>query len=300
MENRVIVLLSAYNGEKYLTEQIESALSQTGVDIDLLIRDDGSSDGTLKILEKYENDGLAAVVKGENIGTCRSFFNLLEIAGDAPYYAFCDQDDLWLPDKTAVAIDKLNKIPPETPAACFCRLDIVSENLRHIAYSPLYKEPLGLKTAVCGNVLTGMACVINKAARDIIASRPPEFAIMHDWWAFIVISALGVIIYDEAPLVKYRQHGSNVIGLKKGADLLKKRLLKYTAGGYRKKISRQAEEFYRLYKNGLNADDKAFLEDFVMKRNFTGRFAYAMKCPAYRLKPFDNALLRALIIFNQL
>jgi len=300
MDATVAVLLTAYDGEKYLREQIESILSQTHGDIRLHIRDDGSNDGTTRILGEYERDPRVSVSYGENIGTTRSIFTLLESAGDAPYYAFSDQDDVWLPDKIERALSRLGPPQSNIPEACFCRLDIVTERLEHIAFTPLYKKPLGLTTAICGNILTGMACVVNKAARDLALCRPPEFTVMYDWWFFIVVSAFGKIYYDEVPSVLYRQHNKNVIGLKTGAGFAAARFKKYARGGYRKRISRQANEFLRLFGEDLGADEKKFLTEFASEKKILRRLAYAARCPAHRQNKFDDALLRALIILNQL
>ena len=299
MDNRVIVMLTTYNGEKYLPALIESVLGQTHKNISLYIRDDGSTDSTLQILETHKNNPSFIITAGENIGTMQSFFELLASAGDAPYYSFCDQDDVWLPDKISRAVEKLSD-HNETPAAYFCRLDIVSEDLRHIAYTPLYKKLLGLKTSICGNVLTGMACVINKKARELIISRLPDFAVMYDWWVYIVVSAFGKIIYDDAPLVLYRQHGANVYGRKTGFGLLKKRVKKYAGGGYHKRISRQANEFLRLFGEDLKIEDLEFIKKFVAEKNFFDRLRYALTCPAYRQDFIDNIFLRAMILINHI
>ena len=295
------VLLSAYNGEKYIAEQIDSILNQSYGHVRLHVRDDGSTDGTLAILDGYANDPRVRVVKEPNIGLWRSFFMLLKTAGDASYYAFSDQDDVWLSDKIQFAVERLNAAGPDTPAAYFCRLDVVDGQLKHMAYSPKYNRPLNLKTAIAGNVLTGTACVMNKAARDLIVRKLPDFTVMHDWWTYIVVSAFGLIIYDERPMLKYRQHGGNQIGFApNAAKAVIKRLKKYSAGGYHKKISRQAKEFYRLYGGELNENDKQFIEEFIRDKDFFGRLAYAVKCPAYRQKFVDNALFRALILIDHI
>ena len=295
------VLLSSYDGEKYIAEQIDSVLGQSYSNLRLYIRDDGSSDGTAAILGSYAGDKRVSVSYEENIGVWRSFFQLLKTAGGASFYAFCDQDDVWLKDKLSYAVERLTTAAPETPAAYFSRLDVVDAKLEHLSYSPKYEKPLGLKTAIAGNVLTGAACVINKAARDLIADRLPEFTVMHDWWVYIVVSAFGNIYYDERPMLKYRQHKGNQIGLAPGAiKPIIKRLKKYTTGGYYKKISLQAKDFYRLYGDDLTDGDKFFLEKFIKEKNIFERLAYAVTCPAYRQKAIDNALFRALILINQI
>ena len=110
---RVIVLMSTYNGEKYLRNQIESLLRQVDVEIEILVRDDGSKDGTLGILEEYKNSreysGKLSYYVGPNVGPAKSFLDLIKHAPEAEYYALCDQDDTWLPDKLKIAVEAIVK-----------------------------------------------------------------------------------------------------------------------------------------------------------------------------------------------
>jgi len=295
------VLLSSWNGEKYIAEQIDSILNQTYNNVRLVVRDDGSSDNTLNILDGYAGDPRVSVTRGGNMGVWRSFLHMLAVAPDADYYMFSDQDDVWLPDKIKFAIEPLSALPDNVPAAYFCRLDVVTDTLSHIAYSPMYKKPLGLRTAIAGNVLTGAACMMNRAARELIVRHTPECVVMHDWWVYIVVAAFGKVVYDERPMLLYRQHANNQIGLKTSAlAQSKRRIGKYRGGAFHKKISRQAKEFYTLYGDGLNAGDKKFLERFIKDKTLPQRIAYAVTCPAYRQNFIDNALLRALILTDHI
>ena len=95
MEKKVKVLLSAYNGEKYIVEQVESILNQTYQNIELYIRDDGSKDNTLKVLKPYQDNPKVHIIQGENVGFIKSFLQLVELSGDADFYSYADQDDVW-------------------------------------------------------------------------------------------------------------------------------------------------------------------------------------------------------------
>ena len=90
---KVTVLLSTYNGEKFIKHQIQSLLAQRGVDLQIVIRDDGSTDETIRILKSFNNNKIKIIKSNENLGPAKSFINLLNIVGDSDYYAFCDQDD---------------------------------------------------------------------------------------------------------------------------------------------------------------------------------------------------------------
>ena len=109
MKEKILVLMSTYNGEQYIKEQIESILEQDGVNVHLLIRDDGSRDGTIEILKDYSKRyNNIEMYQGKNLGACQSFFNLMKNAGmEYDYYAFADQDDVWERDKLKAAISRI-------------------------------------------------------------------------------------------------------------------------------------------------------------------------------------------------
>ena len=119
MAKKVKVLLSTYNGAEFLQEQMNSILQQTHGDVDIVVRDDGSTDRTISILEAYEKAGQITLHKGQNLGFALSFFELLKVAGEADYYAFADQDDIWLDYKMAYAVKKLEKEDPQMPTLYF-------------------------------------------------------------------------------------------------------------------------------------------------------------------------------------
>ena len=109
---RIAVLMSSYNGEQYIKEQIDSILNQKGkFNIDIYVRDDGSFDNTIHILEDYQKKGLIKFCGGENIGPAKSFLTLLALADGYDFYAFADQDDIWFENKIESAILKIEKIP---------------------------------------------------------------------------------------------------------------------------------------------------------------------------------------------
>ena len=110
------VLLSTYNGARYLREQLDSLLSQENVDIKILVRDDGSTDDTIKILNEYQNRGLLAWYTGPNMRPAKSFLNLLIQSPESEVYAFCDQDDVWKPEKMYMAVCQLKTVSTDIPA----------------------------------------------------------------------------------------------------------------------------------------------------------------------------------------
>ena len=208
----VQILMSTYNGEKYLKEQIESILAQEEVNIKLLVRDDGSTDNTIQILESYENDKKLEWYTGERLFSGRSFMNLLKNCGNYEYYAFSDQDDIWKTQKIKVAIGKLQKIDKDIPAVYFCNTELVDANANYLKQKEK-KYDNSFESAMIRNIATGCTMVMNKKLVELINSYKPSYILMHDAWIYRVCLAInGVCIYDEKKYVKYRQHDSNVIG----------------------------------------------------------------------------------------
>lgn len=220
---KIQVLMSTYNGEKYLKEQIESILNQENVEISLLIRDDGSTDGTLNILEHLakENKNIHYYAS-QNIGVARSFMELVNKSNEADYYAFADQDDVWKPKKLISAIEKLES-NIETPSLYISALEVVDEELNTIEIKKVSGNHC-FEGEMAKNFATGCTMVFNKKLCDIIKMYNPEYLIMHDSWITRVCYAIGGnVIIDENTYIKYRQHGNNVVGYKdEGFKKLKK------------------------------------------------------------------------------
>lgn len=210
--NKVQILMSTYNGEKYLKEQIESILNQENVEISLLIRDDGSTDETLNILEHLakENKNIHYYAS-QNIGVARSFMELVNKSNEADYYAFADQDDVWKPKKLISAIEKLES-NIETPSLYISALEVVDEELNTIEIKKVSGNHC-FEGEMAKNFATGCTMVFNKKLCDIIKMYNPEYLIMHDSWITRVCYAIGGnVVVDRNTYIKYRQHGNNVVG----------------------------------------------------------------------------------------
>lgn len=214
---KTTVLMSTYNGEKYLREQIDSVLAQKDIELALLIRDDGSSDKTVEIIEDYEKkDNRISHYVGENIGPGKSFFDLIKKAPESDYYAFCDQDDVWDSNKLALAIDLLLPLDNSMPNLYYSNLRLVDGNLAFIRNA--HEKPIdeGKKySALARNVLTGCTAVFNKNAKDLLRDHVPNVNILHDGWLYLICKLFGNVVYDFIPHISYRQHGHNVVGMGK-------------------------------------------------------------------------------------
>ncbi len=216
---RVAILLSTYNGERFLAEQLDSLAAQTHRDWVLFWRDDGSTDRTPEVLREFAacaGSGRAAQVNGcGRIGPTASFLRVLReaVAGGFDTFAFADQDDVWLPGKLTRGMRALGTVPAETPALYFARQVFVDEALARIGISCRLKHAPGFPAALTQNVATGCTMMMNRPAAALIArSRPPSSS-HHDWWCYLLVAAAGGrVLADEKPSVLYRQHRGNLVG----------------------------------------------------------------------------------------
>lgn len=208
----VCVLVSTYNGEKYLEEQLNSLIKQEGVALTILVRDDGSKDGTCEILNRWQERGLLTWYTSKNLGFAKSFMDLLKSAPKADYYAFCDQDDIWLPNKLAVAVKRLSE--KEEKAGLYCSnltiyRDGVSGRLMH-PENPIQT----LQSSLVASYSTGCTQVFSHKLREIVLENPPQTLCAHDLWLFHSAMLFGGVCYDKQAHILYRQHGGNQIGSK--------------------------------------------------------------------------------------
>lgn len=212
---KVLILMSTYNGEKYLDQQIDSILNQVGVDVELLIRDDGSSDSTISIIKKYsEKDKRVKIYTGNNLESARSFFDLVKHATYADYYAFSDQDDVWDSKKLYNAVHALEHYNSKIPLLYYCNMKVVDEQLNFLRMMHSARKRTDFRYSVLVEYYAaGCTMVFNNAALELCQNNMPEGEIMHDTWMEILCQFFGKVIYDPRPFIKYRQHGNNVIGV---------------------------------------------------------------------------------------
>ena len=214
------ILMAAYNGEKYIAEQIDSILNQTFQDFRLVIRDDGSTDNTPAIIEDYAQKypGKVEVVHDDkgSVNFCRNFFELLGHA-QADYVMFCDQDDYWFPYKVQVTLDYMKKAEKENPGKAvlvFCGKEIVGGNLQSIdspGDTSIQSGRYTLRQLLILNCVSGCTEMLNRELYTRLGEYS-EAIDFHDWWSALCAASAGVIRYMPEPLIKYRQHGNNFVG----------------------------------------------------------------------------------------
>lgn len=224
--DKIAILLASYNGEKYIAEQIESLLAQTKTGWELLVHDDGSTDRTPEILRHFEVQypDRIHVLDGPPCGGAKDNFLRMIREVRAPYVMFCDQDDVWLPEKVELTLREMKKLEAkhggEKPLLVFTDLRVTDERLHPIAarlsdYQKLDPRRIKPQELMIQNVVTGCTVMINRALAEM-AVKPKNTAriIMHDWWCALIGAAFGAVSYVDRALVLYRQHGSNARGAK--------------------------------------------------------------------------------------
>lgn len=302
----VVVVLSTFNGERYLREQLNSLLGQTYKNIKIVVRDDGSKDETCEILGCYLRDhNNVDVLFEHNIGVVASFLRLLDLVPpDAEYIALCDQDDVWKEDKIERAISLISRVEAVNPAMYCGAVEVVDEDLKHLGVKKQVEREPSLRNALVQNVATGCTTVLNRAALKLVTGK--KIAVskigMHDWWLYQVISAFGVVLFDETPKILYRQHGGNVIGSSSGIKLWVNRIKRYL-GEDKRRIRCQAEELLHVYGENMCKKNYKLVSEFLKRtqgNNIVDRLAYAIHTPVYRQRLVDDIILRTLIVFARI
>lgn len=266
----VNVLMSTYNGERYLREQLNSILNQTGVEVNILVRDDGSKDSTLSILDEYTvKDTRVKYYMGENLGPTYSFLDLLRHAPEGKYYAFSDQDDYWHEDKLKSALDMLQQLDLKKPALYFSNLEVVDEKLNFCRLSHTKSQFQPNKYSCLAEYMpTGCTMVFNRELVDLVNLKKPKWTTMHDIWLYLICMFFGSTIYDFKPHISYRIHGNNVIGAykKKTFSVYWEHFKRMFDRSEQPKLN-NAISFYECYGDMLNQEDKEKVLEIVNYKN---------------------------------
>lgn len=261
----ITVMMSTYNGEKYLEEQINSILDQSLVDVSLVVRDDGSTDGTIDILEKYKTYPNVSVYYGENKGYGKSFLKLLSLSGKSEFYSFSDQDDIWEKNKLHKAIEKLIILPQAKPNLYCSDLKIVSSKGNEIGIKNFKNMNITLESAFIRHRTAGCTYVFNnllleeaKKINDINYDNE----IHHDAWVYrLCLSLNGNVYYHSDSYIKYRQHNDNVTGVYKG--FLKRFNVEISKFLLEKPNNSYAQLINNNYKELLNHENQILFDKII-------------------------------------
>lgn len=307
MKYQLEILLSTFNGERYLSEQVDSLLLQSFTDWRLLIRDDRSTDGTQDIIDRYVklHPGKIICVRDDlgNIGATQSFSVLLNCSS-APYLALCDQDDVWCSDKLDIQMERIfeeeSKCGKDFPLLVNTNLQ-VTDDLLNVLSSSCWKyqnvnpvKMCDLRHLLVQNHATGCTFLMNRAlVRNILPLS--EKAVIHDWWIVLIAAANGAIISMDVATVLYRQHDDNMLGANKWSYLNNTRGAFNVAAKCRSSLNKTRYQADALLDSGLISEDSA-----VIVRDYVDMFTMdwlERRRVLYREGFYKKGFLRNLAIF---
>lgn len=298
---RVNVLMSTYNGEKYVAEQIDSILNQTYEDIRLYIRDDGSTDGTVEVLKRYAKEPRVSVYEGKNVGYGPSFLRLLHKVSEGDYWAFSDQDDYWMPDKIERAVKTLadfdDSSDSKLPLMYFHNFEVTDEELNRVSVYNNMIPGYSFQMAITECLHMGFATVINASLREKMLHGNISKIISHDWWAELCVMEFGEVITDDYIGAKHRRLKKSVSSSSLIARF--KWLKKAFAGN--SEIASISKRFLYTFGEELTKRDRRILSLFVSnKYSFGKSLMKAIYPKRWRRSLASEMVLRGLMLLGKI
>jgi len=284
---KVAVIMSTYNGEKYLKDQIDSILAQKDIDLTLHIFDDCSKDNTVSIIKDYQlkHKNINLTINEKNKNFTYNFLDGLfsfKDNNEYDYYAFADQDDFWVDDKLISAINKINE---KGQCTLYCsNLKIVNENLQYGNNDMMPKNHVNKHyDVICKNIVTGCTIVMDNDFKNFATRFYPENIYLHDYWlALIANYCSGTnFIFDPNPEhILYRQHGKNLIGENKGNIFKRFWKLYFKKIEYNKTTRNLIKTFNNMYGELIYEQDREIFNMLSEVDKFKNRFKlfFKVKC----------------------
>ncbi|BAM23310.1 glycosyltransferase family 2 protein [Streptococcus intermedius] len=303
---KVTILMSTYNGERFLAEQIESIRQQTYTDWQLLIRDDGSKDRTREIIQDFcQKDNRIRFVNPdsvENVGVIKSFFHLLKYQ-TSDFYLFSDQDDVWLPEKIELQLKEAEKYDNTLPLLVYMDLKVVDQELNVVHESMIQTQSDHANTELLQelteNTVTGGVSMINQALADLWTGQEEYDLLMHDWYLALLATAFGKLVYIDKQGELYRQHSNNVLG----ARTFRKRMQNWIRphilfAKYWNLIQASQKQAKNLLALPLTTQNKEMIENFVtiMEVPLTERYKRLWKYGFRKNRTFHTFVFTTLIL----
>lgn len=303
----IAILLCTYFGERFLSEQLDSYLTQSHDNWELWVPDDGSDDQTRTILKHYSQKNPnrnIQVIDGPSQGFVRNFMSLASNSAiKADYYAWSDQDDIWAPDKLERAASWLSTQPQDIPALYCSRTTLVDAANQEIGCTPLYNKKPCFRNALMQNIGGGNTMVFNHAAKLLLQQTPAELTLVsHDWWAYLLVSASGgSVYYDENPSLNYRQHAGNLVGGNTSWAARTKRIRLLFQGRFYEWNSLNISALQAM-SDHITPANRHVLNQFIRARqaSLPIRLIALKKAGIYRQTLFGNLGLVAAAIFNKI
>lgn len=301
---KINILMSTYNGEKFLKQQIESIQKQTVEHWNLLIRDDGSTDKTPQIIQEFaKKDSRIRFINPnnrQNFGVVKNFHTLVKFE-EADFYFFSDQDDVWLEDKLALTLAESNRYELNKPLLVYTDLKIVNQKLEVTNESMIKTQSHHANTSLVEelteNTVTGGTMMINHAlAKEWTVT---ENLLMHDWYLALLASSLGNLVYLDHPTELYRQHDSNVLGARTWSKRMKNWIRPHKLiDKYWWLITSSQEQAKLLLNHNLRKSDYDMVEAYVtlLDKNLKQRIITLKKYGFKKNRAFHTLVFSSLII----
>jgi glycosyltransferase involved in cell wall biosynthesis len=303
---KVAILLGTFRGEQYLAEQLSSFAAQTHSNWEVWASDDGSTDNTLEILERFKREwpaGRLSIQAGPAKGFVANFLALAcNPSIQADFYAYADQDDVWEADKLGRALQWLESVPANVPALYCARTRLVDSNNQDIGFTPLFGNPC-FANALVQSIAGGNTMVFNNAARALLRQAGTELdVVFHDWWTYMAVTGCGgQVFFDPVPTLRYRQHGANVIGGNSSWGARLQRMRKLWQGQHRKWNGDNIAALRKL-ESRLTPENRQILHQFALARekNLIPRLVHLGRSGVRRQTRLGNIALFAAAIFKRL
>lgn len=305
LNEKILVLMSTYNGEKYLKDQVNSIFDQKGkYDVNLLIRDDGSIDKTVDIIKKLsKSNKRIKYVIGKNIGCNASYFELFKIAIDieCDFIAISDQDDIWLNDKLLSAMQYLTKKDITKPVLYGSASYLVKNDLIPYGKTQTANKEISIYNTIIQNFFPGHSQVFNKVLlKYLIKDLDITNIYVYDSWITNVANNFGDLIFDNNPHTLYRMHENNVVGYSRSKMQWFKARIRRLINGDVLRQAKQIEYFIEVYKEDLNEEFVIEMEKFLNSRSTIFlRIQYLLHCKLYRQKKVETLYFKLLYLFGK-
>ena len=301
---KVNILMSTYNGQQFLAEQIRSIQEQSYTDWTLFIRDDGSSDNTKEILKDFERQDsrihLIDSDKSDNLGVIKSFHKLVN-HDRADYYFFSDQDDVWLPNKLELSLKEAQNYLADLPLMVYMDLKVVNQDLKIMTESMVKSQSHHANTELVQelteNTVTGGVAMINHALAEMW--QETDDILMHDWYLALLASAFGNLVFIDQPGELYRQHSDNVLGARTFSKRFKKWIRPHILFAvYWDLIKNSQKQARHLLQMPLSQSNRELIEAFVtiMDKPMLERFRILRKYGLRKNKAFHTLVFTTLIV----
>ena len=302
---KVNILMSTYNGQEFIAQQIQSIQKQTFENWNLLIRDDGSSDGTPKIIADFaKSDARIRFInadKRENFGVIKNFYTLLKYE-KADYYFFSDQDDVWLPQKLELTLASVEKENNQIPLMVYTDLTVVDRDLQVLHDSMIKTQSHHANTSLLEelteNTVTGGTMMVNHCLAKQWKQCYDDL-IMHDWYLALLAASLGKLIYLDETTELYRQHESNVLGARTWSKRLKNWLRPHRlVKKYWWLVTSSQQQASHLLELDVPAANKAIIQAYVtlLDQSFLNRIKWLKQYGFAKNRAFHTFVFKTLII----